>query len=42
MFGTDATLIDPSVALGAFEAANLTPTEHEAVMWRNAQQLFNL
>ena len=42
MFGTDATLIDPSVALGAFEAANLTPTEHDAVMWRNAQELFAL
>lgn len=42
MFGTDATLIDPSVAIGAFEAANLTPTEHEAIMWHNATTLFAL
>lgn len=42
MFGTDASLIDPSVALGAFDAANLTPAEHEAVMWRNATELFSL
>ncbi|WP_406053481.1 amidohydrolase family protein [Kribbella sp. NBC_00889] len=42
MFGTDATLIDPSVALGAFEAANLTPTEHDAIMWQNATSLFSL
>jgi predicted TIM-barrel fold metal-dependent hydrolase len=42
MFGTDATLIDPSVAIGAFEAADLTPTEHEAIMWQNATSLFDL
>jgi predicted TIM-barrel fold metal-dependent hydrolase len=42
MFGTDATLIDPSVAIGAFEAANLTPAEHDAIMWQNAADLFSL
>ncbi|MEU4192073.1 amidohydrolase family protein [Kribbella sp. NPDC026611] len=42
MFGTDATLIDPSVALGAFEAAHLTTTEHEMIMWQNATTLFDL
>jgi predicted TIM-barrel fold metal-dependent hydrolase len=42
MFGTDATLIDPSVALGTFEAANLDPTEQESIMSRNAQDLFSL
>ncbi|MDX3006122.1 amidohydrolase family protein [Kribbella solani] len=42
MFGTDATLIDPSVALGAFEAAELTPAEHEAIMHLNAQALFGI
>jgi predicted TIM-barrel fold metal-dependent hydrolase len=42
MFGTDATLIDPSVALATFDAANLTPTEHDAIMWQNATALFNL
>ncbi|GAB3954913.1 hypothetical protein GCM10029976_098220 [Kribbella albertanoniae] len=42
MFGTDATLIDPSVALGALTAAALTPTESEAVRWQNATTLFAL
>jgi predicted TIM-barrel fold metal-dependent hydrolase len=42
MFGTDATLIDPSIALATFDAANLTPTEHEAIMWQNATSLFSL
>jgi predicted TIM-barrel fold metal-dependent hydrolase len=42
LFGTDATLIDPSVALGAFEAANLTPEEHQSIMWQNATTLFTL
>jgi predicted TIM-barrel fold metal-dependent hydrolase len=42
MFGTDATLIDPSVALGALEAAHLTPEEHEAITHTNAQALFTL
>jgi uncharacterized protein len=42
MFGTDATLIDPSVALGAIEAAALTPAEHTAVMGTTAAALFAL
>ena len=42
MFGTDATLIDPSVALGALEAAELTPDEHKAITHQNAQALFGL
>lgn len=42
MFGTDATLIDPSVAFGAIEAADLTPAEHAAVMTTTATTLFNL
>ena len=42
MFGTDATLIDPSVALGALTAAALTPPEAEAVHWQNAKSLFSL
>jgi predicted TIM-barrel fold metal-dependent hydrolase len=42
MFGTDATLIDPSVALGALEGANLTPAESEAIRWKNATTLFSL
>ncbi|MFF1819883.1 amidohydrolase family protein [Kribbella sp. NPDC058245] len=42
MFGTDATLIDPSVALGALTAAALTPVESEAIHWQNATTLFNL
>jgi predicted TIM-barrel fold metal-dependent hydrolase len=42
MFGTDATLIDPSIVLGAIEAANLTPAEHDAVMGATAADLFDL
>ncbi len=42
MFGTDATLIDPSVALGALTAAALTPTEAQAIHWQNAKTLFPL
>jgi len=42
MFGTDATLIDPSVALGALEAADLTPEEDEAITHANAMALFGL
>jgi predicted TIM-barrel fold metal-dependent hydrolase len=42
MFGTDATLIDPSVAIGALEAARLTPAEDAAIRWQNAQALFSL
>jgi predicted TIM-barrel fold metal-dependent hydrolase len=42
MLGTDATLIDPSVALGAIEAADLDATEREAVMGANAVDLFGL
>ncbi|MFK4084621.1 amidohydrolase family protein [Kribbella sp. NPDC020789] len=42
MFGTDATLIDPSVALGALTAAALTQAESEAIHWQNAKSLFAL
>jgi hypothetical protein len=42
MFGTDATLIDPSVAIGAFEAADLTQAEHDAITHQNATELFAL
>jgi predicted TIM-barrel fold metal-dependent hydrolase len=42
MFGTDATLIDPSVALGALDAADLTPAESDAITHRNAAELFAL
>jgi len=42
MFGTDATLIDPSVALGALTAADLSPTEADAIHWQNAKALFSL
>lgn len=42
MFGTDATLIDPSVALGALTAAAPTPAETEAIHWQNAAALFAL
>lgn len=42
MLGTDATLIDPSVALGAIEAADLDAAEREAIMGANAVNLFGL
>jgi predicted TIM-barrel fold metal-dependent hydrolase len=42
MFGTDATLIDPSVALGALDAADLSPEEHAAITHTNATTLFTL
>lgn len=42
VFGTDATLIDPSVTFGAMEAANLSDEERSAVMGGNAVELFGL
>jgi predicted TIM-barrel fold metal-dependent hydrolase len=42
MFGTDATLIDPSVAFGAIEAAGLAEPEYTAVMGGTAAELFGL
>jgi hypothetical protein len=42
MFGTDATLIDPSVAFGAIEAAERDGAELEAVMGSTAAELFDL
>lgn len=42
MFGTDASLIDPAVAFGAIEAAELTHAERDAIMAHNAVELFNL
>ncbi|WP_049562839.1 amidohydrolase family protein [Nonomuraea sp. SBT364] len=40
LFGTDATLIDPSSAFGAVAAAGLTGATAERVAWRNAAELF--
>lgn len=40
LFGTDATLLDPSVAFGQVAAADLAAEELEDVMWRNAVALF--
>ncbi|GAA4069516.1 amidohydrolase family protein [Nonomuraea soli] len=42
LFGTDATLIDPSSAYGAVAAARLEPGVAELIAWRNAASLFNL
>ncbi|HUR05968.1 MAG TPA: amidohydrolase family protein [Nonomuraea sp.] len=42
LFGTDATLIDPSSAFGAVAAAKLTGETAERVAWRNAAELFGL
>ena len=40
LFGTDATLLDPCVAFGQVAAGDLSPDDLEAVMWRNAVDLF--
>ncbi|MEU6779851.1 amidohydrolase family protein [Nonomuraea angiospora] len=42
LFGTDATLIDPSSAFGAVAAAGLTGETAERIAWRNAAALFAL
>ncbi|MEV4217768.1 amidohydrolase family protein [Nonomuraea sp. NPDC049725] len=42
LFGTDATLIDPSSAFGAVAAAGLTGLTAERVAWRNAAELFSI
>lgn len=42
LFGTDATLIDPSSAYGAVAAAGLTREIAERIAWRNATDLFGL
>lgn len=42
MFGTDSTLIDPALAVGAFRAARLEAHEAELIMSANAVALFGL
>lgn len=42
LFGTDSTVVDPAIALGAVVDAGLTEDEHEHVMWRNAARLFGI
>ena len=42
LFGTDATLIDPSSAYGAVAAAGLTAETAERIAWRNAAELFSI
>ncbi|MEV1177253.1 amidohydrolase family protein [Nonomuraea sp. NPDC049784] len=42
LFGTDATLIDPSSAFGAVAAARLTGETAERIAWRNAAALFGI
>lgn len=42
LFGSDATLIDPSVTLGAVLAAGLDAAERCAVMGENAARLYDL
>lgn len=42
LFGTDSTLIDPALSVGAFRAAELSEHEHERIMSANALDLFNL
>jgi hypothetical protein len=42
LFGTDATLIDPSSAFGAVAAAGLDAAAAERIAWRNAAELFQI
>ncbi len=42
LFGTDSTLIDPSVSLGVIRDAGFTAAELERVLWHNAADLFGL
>lgn len=42
LFGTDATLIDPSSAFGAVAAAGLPAETAERIAWRNAAGLFGI
>jgi predicted TIM-barrel fold metal-dependent hydrolase len=42
LFGTDATLIDPSSAYGAVAAAGLSAETAERIAWRNAVELFSI
>jgi predicted TIM-barrel fold metal-dependent hydrolase len=42
LFGSDATLIDPAVAIGQLEDADIDPDYSEQIYWRNAADLFGL
>lgn len=42
LFGSDSTLIDPALSIGAFRAAGLDEQEEELIMHRNAERLFGL
>lgn len=42
LFGSDSTLIDPGLAIGAFRAARLSVDEERRVMHENAEGLFAL
>lgn len=42
LFGSDSTLIEPALAVGAFRAAGLDAQEEELIMHRNAELLFAL
>jgi predicted TIM-barrel fold metal-dependent hydrolase len=42
LLGTDATLIDPAVAIGLYQSADLSAESRELIFWRNAAELFGL
>lgn len=42
LFGSDSTLIDPGVTLGAIDAACLSEEEQRLIMFENARDLFGL
>src|SRR5690625_6676240 len=42
LFGSDSTLVDPALAVGAFRAAGLDAHERQLSMRRNAERLLGL
>ncbi|MCI8375490.1 MAG: amidohydrolase family protein [Lachnospiraceae bacterium] len=42
LYGSDYTMMDPSVMLGVVLGARLTPAEKECILYRNAKELFGL
>lgn len=42
LFGSDSTLLDPAFALGMVKDADISQKEKELILYRNAQQLFDL
>ncbi|MDO8682136.1 MAG: amidohydrolase family protein [Armatimonadota bacterium] len=42
LFGSDMPLVDPAICFGAIKDSELTPEEHDLVMWKNAARIFGV